>query len=104
MADGELSGSLPPRLHVDPRHARRARLRLAMGHADEGNRADGLDDWTPVRDRLRKARPQQAPLETEHRSFRKTQGERTAAEFVLGVEVSSVQAPVPRFTVVTLGV
>ena len=69
MADGELSRPLPPRLHADPRHARRPRLRLAMGHADEGHRADGLDDRPPLRDRLRKARPQQAALETDHRSF-----------------------------------
>ena len=39
MADGELSRPLSPRLHADPRHARRPRLRLAMGHADEGHRA-----------------------------------------------------------------
>ena len=31
MADGELSRPLPPRLHADPRHARRPRLRLRNG-------------------------------------------------------------------------
>ncbi len=31
MADGELSRPLPPRLHADPRHARRARLRSRSG-------------------------------------------------------------------------
>ena len=44
MADGELSRPLPPRLHPDPRHARRARLQFAVGNPDEGHRADGLDD------------------------------------------------------------
>src|SRR5205807_8188746 len=84
MADGELSPPLSPRLHPDPRHAWRPRLRLAMGNADEGHRADGLDDRTPVRDRLREARPQQAALETDDGSFRETEAKRAAVEFVLG--------------------
>src|SRR5207248_8064479 len=86
MADGQLSRSLSPRLHPDPRHARRPRLRLAMGCADEGHRTHGLDDRTPFRNRLRKARPQQAADETDDRSFRKAEAQRTAIEFVLGVE------------------
>src|SRR5439155_24902090 len=77
MADGQLSRPLPPRLHPDPRHARRPRLRLAMGSADEGHRSDGLDDRTPLRNRLRKARPQQAPRETDDRSFRQAEAERS---------------------------
>src|SRR5450631_2985651 len=85
MADGELPRSLSPRLHHDPRHARRPRLRLAMGNADEGHRADGLDDRTPVRDRLRKTRAQQAALETDIRSFRAAEAQRAAVEFVLGL-------------------
>ncbi len=36
-----------------------------------------------VRDRLREARPQQAPFETDHRSLRPAQAKRPAAEFVL---------------------
>ena len=58
-------------------------LRLAMGHADEGHRPDGLDDRPPLRDRLRKARPQQAALETDDRSFRQAEAQRAAIEFVL---------------------
>src|SRR6185369_988024 len=85
MADGELSRPLPSRLHPDPRHARRARLRLAMGNADEGHRPDGLDDRAAVRDRLRKARAQQAPFETDDRSFHQAEAQRTATEFVLGM-------------------
>ena len=84
MADGELSRPLPPRLHPDPRHARRPRLRLAVGNPDEGHRADGLDDRPPLRDRLRKARAQQAALETDHGSFRQAEAQRAAVEFVLG--------------------
>src|SRR4029079_4102499 len=83
MADGELSRSLSPRLHSDPRHAWRPRLRLAMGNADEGHRADGLDDRTPVRYRLRKARPQQAAPETDDGPFCETETQRAAVEFVL---------------------
>src|SRR4051794_32288902 len=83
MADGELSRPLSPRLHADPRHARRTRLRFAVGHADEGHRPDGLDDRPPLRDRLRKARAQQAALETDHRPFRAAEAQRAAAEFVL---------------------
>src|ERR1700759_379456 len=85
MVDGELSGPLSPRLHLDPRHAGRARLRLAMGHADEGHGADGLDDRPPLRDRLRAAGAEQAPLEIAHGSFRQAQG--TAAELVLMVRI-----------------
>src|ERR1700722_11062409 len=84
MADGELSRPLPPCLYADPRHARWPRLRFAVGNADEGDRTDGLDDRTPVRDRLRKARAQQTALETDHRSFRAAQAQRPAVEFVLG--------------------
>src|SRR5205807_9925758 len=84
VVDGELSRSLSPRLHPDPRHARRPRLRLAMGNPHEGHRADGLDDRTPVRDRLRKTRAQQAALETAVRSFRAAEKQRAAVEFVLG--------------------
>ena len=59
------------------------RLRFAMGHADEGHRPDGLDDRPPLRDRLRKTRPQQAPFEIDHRSFRASGAQRAAIEFVL---------------------
>src|ERR1700759_461583 len=83
MVDGELSGPLSPRLHLDPRHAGRARLRLAMGHADEGHGPDGLDDRPPLRNRLRKAGLEQAPLEADDGSFREAQRRRAAAEFVL---------------------
>src|SRR5260370_41580270 len=83
MADGELSRSLSPRLHPDPRHARRARLRFAMGNADEGHRPDGLDDRPPLRDRLRKARPQQASHEIDDGSFCQAQAQRAAVELVL---------------------
>src|SRR6478609_11755196 len=83
MVDGQLSRPLPPCLYPDPRHARRARLRLAMGNADEGHRADGLDDRAPVRDRLREARNQQAAFEIDHRAFRAAETQRAAAEFVL---------------------
>src|SRR5260370_38287912 len=54
-----------------------------MGDADEGHRADGLDDRAPVRDRLREAWPQQAAFEIDHRSFRAAETQRAAAEFVL---------------------
>src|SRR5580693_1036551 len=54
-----------------------------MGNADEGHWTDGLDDRQAVRDRLREARAQQAPLETDHRSFRPAEGQRPAVEFVL---------------------
>src|ERR1700691_5301990 len=54
-----------------------------MGNPDEGDRTDGLDDRAPVRDRLRKARAQQAALEIDHRSFRTAQTKRPAVEFVL---------------------
>ena len=57
----------------------RARLRFAMGNADEGDRADGLDDRPPLRDRLREARPQQAPVETDHRSFRPAEAQRRSS-------------------------
>src|SRR5580693_4902795 len=83
MADGELSRPLPPCLYADPRHARWSRLRFAVGNADEGYRTDGLDDRTPVRNRLRKARAQQAALETDHRSFRAARAQRPAVEFIL---------------------
>jgi len=83
MADGELPGPLSPRLHAYSRHARRARLRLAMGHADEGHRPHGLDDRPPLRDRLREARTEQAPLETDDGPFREAERRRAAAEFVL---------------------
>src|SRR5436305_563358 len=85
MANGELSRPLPPRLYADPRHARRPRLRLAMGHADEGHRSDGLDDRAPLRDRLRKARAEQAALKADHRAFRAAEAQRAAAEFVLDI-------------------
>src|SRR6185295_15533703 len=85
MADGELSRPLPPRLHPDPRHARRPRLRFAMGHPDEGDRPDGLDDRPPLRNRLRKARPQQAPCQIDDRSFYQAEAKRTAVELVLRV-------------------
>src|SRR6266850_1038788 len=89
MADGELSGPLPPRLHPDPRHARRPRLRRAMGNANEGYRADGLDDRAPFRNRLREARPQQASPEIDDRPFCQAEAKRTAIEFVLGVVIAS---------------
>src|SRR5215207_10825363 len=54
-----------------------------MGNADEGYRPDGLDDRAAVRNRLRKAGRQQAPLETDDRSFRQAEAQRTATEFVL---------------------
>ena len=59
------------------------RLRLAVGRADEGHRADGLDDRPPLRDRLREARAEQAALEADDGSFRKAKTQRTAIEFVL---------------------
>src|SRR5271154_4857421 len=80
MADGGLPGSLSPRLHLDPRHAPRAGLRPAMGNADEGHWAHGLDDRAEVRDRQRKARPQQAPVKTDNRSLRAPATPGTAAE------------------------
>src|SRR5712672_2099798 len=91
MADGELSRPLSPRLHPDPRYARRTRLRLAMGRADEGHRPDGLDDRPPLRDRLREAWAEQAAFETDHRPFCKAEAQRSAAQFVLGAG-----CPVPR--------
>src|SRR5262249_28554167 len=84
MADGELSRPLSSCLHADPRHAGWARLRLAVGYADEGHRADGLDDRPPLRDRLREAWTEQAPLEIDHGSLREAEGKRAAVEFVLG--------------------
>ena len=57
---------------------------FAMGNADEGHRADGLDDRTPLRNRLREARPEQAALETDDRPFRQAEAKRAAVEFVLG--------------------
>src|ERR1700682_5504776 len=54
-----------------------------MGNADEGHRTDGLDDRTPVRDRLREARAQQAAFEIDHRPFRAAETQRAAVEFVL---------------------
>src|SRR5438309_9728800 len=54
-----------------------------MGNADEGYRTDGLDDRAPVRERLRKARAQQAAFQIDHRSFRAAKKQRAAAEFVL---------------------
>src|SRR6516164_9308156 len=83
MAYGQLPRSLSPCLHADPGHARRPRLRLAMGYADEGNRADGLDDRAQVRNRMREAWAEQAPLETHHRSFRKAERQRPATQPVL---------------------
>ena len=65
---------------------------FAMGHADEGHGADGLDDRPALRDRLREARAEQAPLETDDRSFRQAEGRRAAAQFVLGVSVVIVIA------------
>src|SRR6185437_739253 len=61
-----------------------------MGHADEGHRADGLDDRAPVRHRLRQARAQQAALETDHRSLRPPETQRPAAQPVL-VQRNSTQ-------------
>src|SRR6202012_5204972 len=87
MADGELSGPLSPRLHPDPRHAGRARLRLAMGHADEGHRADGVDDRPPLRDCLREAGPEQAPHEIDDGPFRQAEG--PAVELVLAIVIAS---------------
>src|ERR1700722_6454108 len=83
MADGQFSRPLSPHLHADPRHARWPRLRFAMGNADEGHRSHGLDDRTPVRDRLRKTRAQQKAVETDDLSFREAEAQRAAAEFVL---------------------
>src|SRR5207244_1467068 len=74
---------LSPRLHADPRYARRPRLRFAMGDADERHRADRLDDRASLRDRLREARAQQAAFETDHRTFCAAETQRTAAQFVL---------------------
>ena len=56
---------------------------FAVGHADEGDRSDGLDDRPPLRDRLRKTRPQQAPFQIDDRSFCQAEAKRTAVEFVL---------------------
>src|SRR6516225_9388499 len=97
MAYGQLPRSLSPCLHADPGHARRPRLRLAMGYADEGNRADGLDDRAQVRDRMRKAWAEQAPLETHHRSFRKAERQRPATQPVLepDLRVCHRRKPVP---------
>src|ERR1700751_514681 len=83
MASGQLSRSLSPRLYADPRHARRPRLRFAVGDADEGHWANGLDDRTPLRDRRREAWAQQASIEIDHGSFREAEGERAAVEPVL---------------------
>src|SRR5215468_6775472 len=55
-----------------------------MGKSDEGHRADGLDDRASLRNRLREAWAQQAPLEADHGSFRASQGQWPAAELVLG--------------------
>src|SRR6476660_4393878 len=55
-----------------------------MGNADEGHRTDGLDDRAPLRDRLRKAWPQQAALQIDHRAFRAAKTKRAAIELVLG--------------------
>src|SRR6516162_4173593 len=104
MAYGQLPRSLSPCLHADPGHARRPRLRLAMGYADEGNRADGLDDRAQVRDRMRKAWAEQAPLETHHRPFRKAERQRPATQPVLEPDLGAntfrvrrARKPVPAF-------
>src|SRR3954465_14851928 len=86
MADGQLSGALPPRVYPDPRHARRARLRFPMGNADERHRTDGVDDRAAVRDCLREARYQQAAFEIDDRSFCPAAAQRTATEFILARE------------------
>src|SRR5215467_6891199 len=77
-----------------------------MGNADEGHGPDGLDDRPPLRDRLREAWPEQAPFQAHHRSFRQAKAQRAAAESVLGWgrRGGYMRPPVPRFTVVTLGV
>jgi hypothetical protein len=77
-----------------------------MGHADEGHRSDGLDDRAPLRNRVRKTRTQQAALEADDRPFRAAEAERAATEFVLKKTAMSDEGapPVPRFTVITLGV
>src|SRR4051794_41404231 len=93
MADGQLSRSLPPHFYADPRHARWARLRLAVGNPNEGNRADGLDDRAPVRDRLRETRAQQAAFEADDRPFCKTEAQRAAVEFVLGYGTRHCEPP-----------
>src|SRR5215210_4887391 len=54
-----------------------------MGNADERHRTNGLDDRSPVRDRLRETRTQQAAVEIDHRSFRQAEAQRPAAQFVL---------------------
>src|SRR5260370_582275 len=96
MADGQLSRPLSPHLYADPRHARRARLRFAVGNADEGDRTDGLDDRTPVRNRLRKARAQQTALETDHRSFRAARAQWPTAQFVLEHDPEKREPVFPR--------
>src|SRR5438105_10266729 len=87
MADGQLSGALPPRVYSDPRHARRARLRFPMGNTDERHRTNGVDDREAVRDRLREARSQQAAFEIDDRSFCSAPAERTATELALRAQM-----------------
>ena len=76
-------GPLSPRLHDDPRHARRQGLRLAVGRADEGNRADGLDDRPQVRDRLHETWPEQKACQADDRPFYQAERHRRPAEPVL---------------------
>src|SRR6186713_2359220 len=110
MADGQLSRPLSPRLHADPRHARRPRLRCEMGRAHEGHGTNGLDHRPPLRDRLRQAWAEQAALETDDGSFCAAETERRSAQPVLIGKWKrrsmsmELPAPVPRLTVITLGV
>src|SRR5882672_10014900 len=80
-----------------------------MGDANERHRADGLDDRTPVRDRLREARAQQAAFEPDHRPFCAAEAQRATIEPVLEPKGEAVMnqempAPVARLTMITLGV
>src|SRR4029453_5207922 len=56
MADGELSRPIPARVQADPRHARWQGLRFDLGNPNEGNGSLWVDDRTPFRDGVRKAR------------------------------------------------
>ncbi len=53
------------------------------GERMKGTGPDGLDHRPPLRDRLRQARPQQAPREADHGSFCQAEAERRAAQPVL---------------------
>ena len=56
-----------------------------MGDADEGHRADGMDDRPPLRDRVRKARSQQAPHKIDHGPLRAPEAQWRAVESLLAL-------------------